>query len=261
MPLKRTLNMSRDRSGELIVPGLLSLLGAQEFPVMVNRRLPRRAPAGWQRSLQKRRFYLRAEADPVKFVQILGKFDSLELPENFALIRFDYGQKHPCAANGNFKPTCYVGAHAVAGAAGGVRAMFFLLRLAFWLGLVLLLLPSGAAQRGATGNEVSASQAISAASATVGDLRGFCSRQPDACNIGSQVATTLGYRAQAGAKMLYDVLSEALAPQQSATSHGDVSKQPTEKPAVERASESTLTPADLAPAWRGPLPRKDRPAA
>jgi hypothetical protein len=135
--------------------------------------------------------------------------------------------------------------------------MFFLLRLAFWLGLVLLLLPSGGAQRAASGNEVSASQAISAASATVGDLRGFCSRQPDACSVGSQVATTLGYRAQAGAKMLYDVLSEALTPQENAASHGDATKQPAEKPALERASQGTLTPADLAPAWRGPPARKD----
>jgi hypothetical protein len=142
--------------------------------------------------------------------------------------------------------------HKAAGAAvGDVRAMFFLLRLAFWLGLVLLLLPSGGGERSvAANNNVSASQAMSAASATVGDLRGFCSRQPDACNVGSQVATTLGYRAQAGAKMLYDVLSEALAPQPSATS-----KAPAEK--VERASQSTLTPADLAPAWRGPPARKE----
>ena len=54
--------------------------------------------------------------------------------------------------------------------------MFFLLRLAFWLSVVLLLLPSGGGQRNAATNNVSASQAISAASATVGDLRGFCAR-------------------------------------------------------------------------------------
>jgi Family of unknown function (DUF5330) len=138
-----------------------------------------------------------------------------------------------------------------------MRVMFFLLRLAFWLGLVLLLLPSDGSQRGsvANTNTVSASQAISAASATVGDLRGFCGRQPDACNVGSQVATTLGYRAQAGAKMLYDVLSGALTRQEGATSPGDPTKQPAEK--IERASQSTLTPADLAPPWRGPAVRKD----
>ncbi|HXL63589.1 MAG TPA: hypothetical protein VN938_00855, partial [Xanthobacteraceae bacterium] len=65
----------------------------------------------------------------------------------------------------------------------------------------------------------------------------------------------------AGAKMLYDVLSDALAPQQNAATHGDVPKQSVENPATDRASQSTLTPADLAPAWRGPPVRKDKHAA
>ena len=93
--------------------------------------------------------------------------------------------------------------------------MFFLLRMAFWLGLVLVLLPSGSVQPNASRTEVGASEALSAASATVGDLRGFCTRQPDACTVGSQVATAIGYKAQAGAKMLYDFLSEALAPRET----------------------------------------------
>jgi len=152
-------------------------------------------------------------------------------------------------------------ADTAAGTVGDVRIMFFLLRLAFWLGLVLLLLPSGGGQHDATANSLSTSQAISAASATVGDLRGFCARQPDACTVGSQVATTLGYRAQAGAKMLYDVLSDALAPKQSATTHGDGAKQSVENPATDHAATGTLTPADLAPAWRGPPGRKDKHAA
>jgi hypothetical protein len=62
--------------------------------------------------------------------------------------------------------------------------MFFLLRMAFWLGVVLVLLPTGGAQRGPTGNEVNASEAISAASATVHDLKGFCGREPTACAVG-----------------------------------------------------------------------------
>ena len=149
-----------------------------------------------------------------------------------------------------------VATHAAAGVAGDVRIMFFLLRLAFWLGVVLLLLPiGGGTQQSAATNSVSASQAISAASATVGDLRGFCARQPDACSVGSQVATTLGYRAEAGAKMLYDVLSDALAPQATGTIHGDAAKPPANNPAT---SQSTLTPADIAPAWRGPPARKDK---
>jgi hypothetical protein len=140
--------------------------------------------------------------------------------------------------------------------------MFFLLRMTFWLGLVLVLLPIGSAQRSPSGSEVSATEAISAASATVGDLRGFCGRQPDACSVGAQMATAIGYRAQAGAKMLYEALSEAMAPHDTgsiaigASRNTSGTKAALEKSAAERASQSTLTPADLAPAWRGPT-RKD----
>src|SRR5580704_12239404 len=143
-------------------------------------------------------------------------------------------------------------------AAGDVGLMFFLLRMAFWLGLVLILLPSGSSQP-IPASEVGASQAISAASATVGDLRQFCTRQPDACTVGSHVATTLGYKAQAGAKMLYDFLTEQLAPKEtgSLASGSHSVKSAMDKSSPERSSQNTLTPADLAPAWRGPMPRKD----
>ena len=140
--------------------------------------------------------------------------------------------------------------------------MFFLVRMTFWLGLVLVLLPFGSTQHNSPGNEVSASEAISAASATVGDLRGFCGRQPDACSVGSQVAAAIGYRAQAGAKILYEALSEAMAPRETGSvgtsvSKNTVGKSAAEKSAAEHPSQSTLTPADMAPAWRGPPARKD----
>ena len=140
--------------------------------------------------------------------------------------------------------------------------MFFLLRMTFWLGLVLVLLPFGSTQHNSPGNEVSASEAISAASATVGDLRGFCGRQPDACSVGSQVASAIGYRAQAGAKILYEALSEAMAPRETGSvgtsvPKNTVGKSAAEKSAAEHPSQSTLTPADMAPAWRGPPARKD----
>jgi len=153
-----------------------------------------------------------------------------------------------------------VRAYAAIRAAGDLRFMFFLLRMSFWLGLVLVLLPFGAAQRNAPASDVTANEAISAASATVGDLRGFCNRQPDACTIGSQVATAIGYRAQAGAKILYDALSEAVAPRDAVSlattsprRSGDT------KTALDKsaASQNTLTPTDLAPIWRGPTARKD----
>ena len=130
--------------------------------------------------------------------------------------------------------------------------------MAFWLGVVLVLLPSGSAQHAAQTSDVGTSGAISAASATVQDMRGFCTRQPDACTVGSQVAVSLGYRAQAGAKMLYDFLTEALAPKDTgALPHAAAPRGIAKIEQAKSNSQNTLTPADLAPAWRGPLPPKD----
>ncbi|HEX4409801.1 MAG TPA: DUF5330 domain-containing protein [Xanthobacteraceae bacterium] len=140
--------------------------------------------------------------------------------------------------------------------------MFFLLRMAFWLGLVLVLLPLGSSQQ-VPSSDVGATDAISAASATVGDLRQFCTRQPDACTVGSHVATALGYKAQAGAKMLYDFLTEQMAPKETgsvANNGSRYGKSPLVKPALDKAdpgSQNTLTPADMTPTWRAPVLRKD----
>jgi hypothetical protein len=135
--------------------------------------------------------------------------------------------------------------------------MFFLLRMAFWLGLVLVLLPSGSSQH-PQGSQVAASEAISAASATVGDLRQFCARQPDACTVGSHVASQLGSRAQAGAKMLYEFVTENMKRKEIAADNGGRDARPTTDRAVaDKDSQNTLTPADLATPWRAPAPRKD----
>lgn len=133
--------------------------------------------------------------------------------------------------------------------------MFFLLRMAFWLGLVLILLPSGP-QDSPSASKVGAADALSAASATVHDFKGFCSREPNACTVGSQLATTLGYRAQAGAKMLYDFLSEALAPRQNSSLADAGGKSDLARSSLRQASQNTLTPADLSPPWRGSAVRK-----
>src|SRR5215475_12682378 len=129
-------------------------------------------------------------------------------------------------------------------AAGETGPMFFLLRMAFWLGLVLILLPSGTTPNPAQTSEVKTSEAISAASATVQDLRGFCGRQPDACAVGSQVAVALGYKAQAGARMLYEFLTEAMAPKDTgAVAHGAAPRSPAKVEQVKSNSQNTLTPA------------------
>src|SRR5262245_35365239 len=124
--------------------------------------------------------------------------------------------------------------------------MRFLIKVAFWLAIVIILMPNGEKHATAPTAEVGTTEAVSAASAAVSDMRGFCARQPDACTVGSQVAVALGHKAQAGAKMLYEFLSEKMAARESrstASTHGG------------SASQHTLTPADLTPAWRAP--RKD----
>src|SRR5262245_42692983 len=98
----------------------------------------------------------------------------------------------------------------------GVVIMFFLLRMAFWLTLVLALLPSGGTQPN-KGPQLAASDAMVAATAAVSDVSGFCERQAQACDVGSKAAVVIGQRAQAGAKMVYDFISDQMAHNDTAT--------------------------------------------
>ena len=125
--------------------------------------------------------------------------------------------------------------------------MRFLLRAAFWLSVVVLLLPASPSAPGPWGP--SAAEAMLAATAAVGDMRQFCSRQPDACAVGSQALNQFGHKAQIGAKLLYDFLSDKLS--------ADANPGATAAPAAEhpaKTSQNSLTPADLIPPWRGLRP-------
>src|SRR3977135_670493 len=129
--------------------------------------------------------------------------------------------------------------------------MFFLIRMAFWLSVVLVLLPSGGAKQtaAAPSAELGAVEAVSPPSATVGDMRQFGPRQPEACALGSQAAVAFGQRAQAGAKMVYELINERTTPRET----GWIATKGVTPPVTLAAkpSQNTLTPADLAPAWRG----------
>jgi hypothetical protein len=124
--------------------------------------------------------------------------------------------------------------------------MGFLLRMAFWLGVVLVLLPSVSSQP-LPKSQIGTGDALSAAQAAFSDIRNFCDRQPNACSVGAQAAVAIAQRAQVGAKMLYDFLGDQLGPQET----GSVG------PAGKAASQHTLTSTDLDPAWRGPQPPRD----
>lgn len=116
--------------------------------------------------------------------------------------------------------------------------MFFLLRLAFAICLVLLILPLGL--KGQDGREVSVFETFGAVQALVADLRGFCDRQPQACAVGGQMATHLVEKAQVGAKWLYESIG-----------HAPASDGKPDAPRPAGSAAGSLTPEDLAPVWGG----------
>ncbi len=138
--------------------------------------------------------------------------------------------------------------------------MFFLLRMAFWLTVVAVLLPSGTKSTSRDA-QIDAMQAATLAGAAVSDVRGFCDRQPDACVVGGKVVVALGHKAEAGARTIYEFISARLN-EKSAPAEKTTAK------AGSAAGHGTLTAADMAPAWHAPVPlpprreaRAGRPAA
>ena len=144
--------------------------------------------------------------------------------------------------------------------------MWFLLRMAFWLGLVLVLLPRDKNAESQKLPQISAQEAVQAATAAVSDMSQFCKRQPSACEVGGQAATVIGARAQEGARKLYQMMTDKK-PTEADRKSSDSEKKPSEPdkkapdhtgsiggddadPApIDVASQDTLTPNDLLADW------------
>jgi len=126
--------------------------------------------------------------------------------------------------------------------------MFFILRLTFWLGLVLVLLPREKTPESEKLPQIGASEAVQAATAAVSDMSQFCKRQPAACEVGGQAATVIGVRAQEGARRIYQIITDKRAPDHT-SSIGDVDEPDLDLPGL--APRDTLTGDDLAVEWRG----------
>src|ERR1700674_5302138 len=127
--------------------------------------------------------------------------------------------------------------------------MFFLLRMAFWLGLVLVLLPREKTPESDKLPQLGASEAVSAATAAVSDMSQFCKRQPAACEVGGQAATVIGQRAQAGARKLYQIITDKRASDHTGSIGGGENVGPS---VVETAPRNTLMPDDLLAQWQAP---------
>ena len=143
--------------------------------------------------------------------------------------------------------------------------MFFLLRLAFWLGLVLVLLPREKTPESEKLPQISASQAVQAATAAVSDMSQFCKRQPQACEVGGQAASVIGQRAEDGARKVYHIITDKKAPDANAKRGPDGTEkrapdhtgsigavEDADVPTADQAPHDTLTPDDLVAEWRMP---------
>jgi hypothetical protein len=126
--------------------------------------------------------------------------------------------------------------------------MFFLLRMAFWLGLVLVLLPREKTPESDKVPQIGASEAVSAATAAVSDMGQFCKRQPAACEVGGQAATVIGQRAQDGARKIYKIITDKKPDHTSSIDTADDAEAVVAAPPPADA----LTEDDIAIEWRMP---------
>jgi hypothetical protein len=132
--------------------------------------------------------------------------------------------------------------------------MMFLIRTAFWLMILVLLLPNDQQQQ---------SEVYGTAEAAVKDVSGFCDRNPGVCDKGRDAFSVFVHKAQFGAQMLMGFIrertgassvSEAPAPAPEPTpapaaASWEQEPDPEAPAAATVSSQDTLNPADLEPAW------------
>jgi hypothetical protein len=124
-------------------------------------------------------------------------------------------------------------------------AFMFLIRVAFWVGVVILLLPSDERQQ---------ERLFAAAVATVERAATFCDRHEKACEAGGELWATFLRKAEFAGRMAINVAGASSrtpddpAPRPPASVQGEPA--PRMSPT---AVQGTLTPADLTPAWRGQM--------
>ena len=85
--------------------------------------------------------------------------------------------------------------------------MGFLIKMAFWFSLVLLVLPLDTSET--TGESVSPIQAFFAAREAVDDVSGICERKPEVCEVGKAAMQTIGARARETARIAYEMIEDS----------------------------------------------------
>jgi hypothetical protein len=109
----------------------------------------------------------------------------------------------------------------------------FLIRAAFWLTIVILLLPADPPS-GPDTSQVNAFQAIGAARDTVADVSSFCARNPDTCVTGNAIFDLLARKVRFGVRKVTEYFESS-----SEARHSPV-------------NDGTLTDDDAASPWHPP---------
>lgn len=118
-----------------------------------------------------------------------------------------------------------------------------IIRLAFWLGLVVLLLPADEEQQ---------VRLYRTATTSVERVTTFCDRNAKTCATAVSMWSTFLKKAEFGARLAVDVVTSrtGAAEESPGSWPGNARAQPEYRTAP--APRGTLTPTDLGPAWRTP---------
>jgi hypothetical protein len=121
----------------------------------------------------------------------------------------------------------------------------FLIRLTFWLGVVVLLLPSDPQQQ---------ARLYTAATSAVERASTFCDRNARTCEMGAQAWSTFLKKAEFGAKLVGELLTSSGRQDDRVA----VAPQPRERVSAGARGErhGTLLPTDLQAEWRAPPGRR-----
>ena len=98
----------------------------------------------------------------------------------------------------------------------------FLVRIAFWLTLVIAFIPVNAEDLRDGQRAVSTGETLLAAQALVADLAGFCERNPATCGTGRELFSQLGAKAKTGARYLYRYMEDGELANADAISTGSI---------------------------------------
>jgi hypothetical protein len=115
----------------------------------------------------------------------------------------------------------------------GKAGTMFLIRTAFWLSVVIMLLPADP-RSGTPAPRVSLLEAVTSARMVAADLSNFCERNPDVCVTGAAAFRVFAEKAQNGARMLFRYF-------EGTAGTGD-----------QDDGNGTLTERDRLPPWQGP---------